>query len=109
MAGCGVDMGGDDIGLTGAYYRISTCEASDKYVDPDTWLASASQKQGSWWPEWVRWLDAHSSSARGHMSFRPELPGRQSAGNVQIQNGLTSSSFLNALVASFNPFDLLLS
>ena len=51
-------------GKTGAYYRISTCDASDKYVDPDTWLASASQKQGSWWPEWVHWLDAHSSSAR---------------------------------------------
>jgi polyhydroxyalkanoate synthase subunit PhaC len=51
-------------GKAGAYYRISTCDASDRYVDPDTWLASASQKQGSWWPEWVRWLDAHSSSVR---------------------------------------------
>lgn len=48
----------------GTYYRISTCEASAKYVDPDTWLASATLQQGSWWPEWVRWLDAHSSSAR---------------------------------------------
>lgn len=35
----------------GAYYRISTCKASEQYVDPDTWLASATQKQGSWWPE----------------------------------------------------------
>jgi polyhydroxyalkanoate synthase len=51
-------------GKTGAYYRISTCDASDKYVDPDTWLASASQRQGSWWPEWVRWLDAHSSTVK---------------------------------------------
>ncbi|UGA41488.1 alpha/beta fold hydrolase [Bradyrhizobium quebecense] len=51
-------------GKAGAYYRISTCDASDKYVDPDTWLASASQKQGSWWPEWIRWLDAHSSFVR---------------------------------------------
>ena len=56
-------------GKAGAYYRISTCDASDKYVDPDTWLASASQKQGSWWPEWVRWLDAHSSSVRVAPSF----------------------------------------
>ena len=48
----------------GAYYRVSTCDPSDKYVDPDTWLASASKKQGSWWPEWIRWLDAHSSSVR---------------------------------------------
>jgi polyhydroxyalkanoate synthase len=51
-------------GKAGAYYRIRRCEACDRYVDPDTWLASASQKQGSWWPEWVRWLDAHSSSVR---------------------------------------------
>lgn len=56
-------------GKAGAYYRISTCDASDQYVDPDTWLASASQKQGSWWPEWVRWLDAHSSSVRVTPSF----------------------------------------
>ena len=81
-------------GKAGAYYRVSTCDPSDKYVDPDTWLASASQKQGSWWPEWIRWLDAHSSSVRvtpsflsntdgglppmvrhlGHMSFRPDTP-----------------------------------
>ncbi len=48
----------------GAHYRISKCNASDKYIDPDTWLASATQRQGSWWPEWVLWLDARSSSAR---------------------------------------------
>jgi polyhydroxyalkanoate synthase len=52
------------LGKPGAYYRISTCDGSDKYIDPDTWLASASQKQGSWWPEWVRWLDSHSSPVR---------------------------------------------
>jgi polyhydroxyalkanoate synthase len=62
-------------GKAGAYYRISTSDASDKYVDPDTWLASASQKQGSWWPEWVRWLDAHSSSVRVTPSFLPNSAG----------------------------------
>ncbi len=56
-------------GKAGAYYRISACGASDQYVDPDTWLASASQEQGSWWPEWVRWMDAHSSSVRVTPSF----------------------------------------
>lgn len=56
-------------GETGAFYRISTCDASGKYIDPDTWLASASQRQGSWWPEWIRWLDAHSSSVRIAPSF----------------------------------------
>jgi polyhydroxyalkanoate synthase len=56
-------------GKAGAYYRIRRCEACDQYVDPDTWLASASQEQGSWWPEWLRWLDAHSSSVRITSSF----------------------------------------
>ena len=53
----------------GAYYRVSTCDPQDQYVDPDTWLASAAQKPGSWWPEWVRWLDAHSSSVKVTPSF----------------------------------------
>ncbi|MTV15470.1 MULTISPECIES: alpha/beta fold hydrolase [Bradyrhizobium] len=57
----------------GAYYRVSTCDPLDKYVDPDTWLASASQKEGSWWPEWVRWLDAHSSQVRVTPSFRSNV------------------------------------
>ena len=56
-------------GKAGAYYRISTCDASDKYVDPDTWLASSSLKQGSWWPEWIRWLDSRSSPVRVMPSF----------------------------------------
>ncbi|MGB8398937.1 PHA/PHB synthase family protein [Bradyrhizobium sp.] len=56
-------------GKPGAYYRVCACAASDKYVDPDTWFVSAPCQQGSWWPEWVRWLDAHSSSARAAPSF----------------------------------------
>ena len=51
-------------GKAGAYYRISTCDHDGKYVDPDTWLASAARRRGSWWPEWLRWLDAHSSTVR---------------------------------------------
>ena len=54
----------------GAYYRVRACDPSDKYIDPDTWLASATRKQGSWWPEWIRWLDAHSSSVRVAPTFR---------------------------------------
>jgi polyhydroxyalkanoate synthase len=56
-------------GKAGTYYRVSTCEASEKYVDPDSWLASAARRQGSWWPEWVRWLDARSSSVTIAPSF----------------------------------------
>ena len=31
-----------------------------KAETPDTWLESATQHQGSWWPEWRKWLDAYS-------------------------------------------------
>ena len=27
--------------------------------DPETWLASASEMAGSWWPDWQRWILAH--------------------------------------------------
>ena len=41
-------------------FRVMTKKASDHYVDPATWLVQASQKQGSWWPEWAAWLDTRS-------------------------------------------------
>ena len=41
-------------------FRVMTKTASDRYVDPETWLVQASQKQGSWWPEWAAWLNARS-------------------------------------------------
>ena len=60
-------------GKAGAYYRVSTCDPSDKYVDPDTWLDSASQKQGSWWPEWIAgWtLTPPLSELRRHFCQTP--------------------------------------
>ncbi len=27
-----------------------------KYVAPDVWLEQAPRQEGSWWPEWTRWL-----------------------------------------------------
>jgi polyhydroxyalkanoate synthase subunit PhaC len=42
-------------------YRVSTFAHDTSYVDPDTWLARTTPAQGSWWPEWVRWLKAGSN------------------------------------------------
>jgi polyhydroxyalkanoate synthase len=36
------------------------------YVDPDTWLATATAKPGSWWLEWAEWLDRQASGARAN-------------------------------------------
>jgi polyhydroxyalkanoate synthase len=37
-----------------------TRQYDGKYVDPDAYLALAEQKDGSWWPEWHRWLASRS-------------------------------------------------
>jgi polyhydroxyalkanoate synthase len=43
-------------------YRVATKEADERYVDADTWLTKAAEKDGSWWPEWIAWLDARSGA-----------------------------------------------
>jgi polyhydroxyalkanoate synthase subunit PhaC len=46
------------------HYRVATKGADDRYVDPEVWLKTTPISEGSWWPEWVAWLDARSD-ARG--------------------------------------------
>ncbi|MCZ7563170.1 MAG: alpha/beta fold hydrolase [Burkholderiales bacterium] len=41
-------------------YRVTTRPYDGKYADPDTFLAQAARKDGSWWPEWDAWLNARS-------------------------------------------------
>jgi polyhydroxyalkanoate synthase len=45
-------------------YRVTTRSATDRYLDPETWFESVAPKDGSWWPEWVAWLDDHSGAPR---------------------------------------------
>jgi polyhydroxyalkanoate synthase len=41
-------------------YRARLREAGQPYTGPDEWYATTEAKEGSWWPEWGRWLDARS-------------------------------------------------
>jgi polyhydroxyalkanoate synthase subunit PhaC len=41
-------------------YQVATRHESDRYVDADTWQSMVAVQEGSWWPEWQRWLAGHS-------------------------------------------------
>ena len=53
-------------------------------ADPEAWLAQAKEHKGSWWPRWMKWLDAHSGGTRkapakpGNAKYKPieAAPGR---------------------------------
>src|ERR1019366_3204230 len=47
-------------GHVGHSYQIMTKPKAGRYLDPTAWADAAPPKQGSWWPEWAAWLDAHS-------------------------------------------------
>ncbi|SUZ31119.1 Poly(3-hydroxyalkanoate) polymerase subunit PhaC [Roseibaca ekhonensis] len=38
------------------HFHIHTTRDADKTMDPDDWVATATQQEGSWWPEWTAWL-----------------------------------------------------
>jgi polyhydroxyalkanoate synthase subunit PhaC len=49
-----------EIGHKGRSYQIMTRVPHGAYVDPGTWVATAPQKNGSWWPELTDWLAQRS-------------------------------------------------
>jgi len=68
----------------GHSYRIRTTAAHDSYTGSDEWLKAVQPSEGSWWPEWTKWLAARSgepfapppmgnSATAGHRL--PEAPG----------------------------------
>jgi polyhydroxyalkanoate synthase len=44
----------------GRSYQVMTTSNVDRYADPDAWAAAAPRKEGSWWAEWVAWLERRS-------------------------------------------------
>jgi polyhydroxyalkanoate synthase len=63
---------------------VATKAAEDHYIDPEIWFRTTPVKEGSWWPEWIAWLDTHSGVSvapprmgRGLVAYAPlcEAPG----------------------------------
>jgi polyhydroxyalkanoate synthase subunit PhaC len=58
-----------DPGQAKGSFQVLTRSSTGHYLDPDTWTRIAPRFEGSWWPEWVRWLASHS----GELTASPAL------------------------------------
>ncbi len=41
-------------------FRVRVKTEQDLYLDPEAWLSATPSQEGSWWPEWTRWLEERS-------------------------------------------------
>jgi polyhydroxyalkanoate synthase len=60
-------------GHKGRSYRILTIPDDSPTIDADAYLERASLHDGSWWPEWQRWLATHSGSPVAPTPIRQAL------------------------------------
>lgn len=49
-------------GRKGRRVQIATRRKYDNYVAPDEWVQQTPTAEGSWWPAWTEWLEAHSEA-----------------------------------------------
>jgi polyhydroxyalkanoate synthase len=69
-------------------FQVMTKRPEDRYLDPDTFLARASQQPGSWWPQWSAWLASRSGA--------PVRAGRPWAGGLEPLGDAPGSYVLQA-------------
>jgi polyhydroxyalkanoate synthase len=57
----------------GHSYRVRTKPADAVYTGPDEWLKTVESVEGSWWPEWTKWLAIQSGepSEPPRMGIKP--------------------------------------
>ncbi|HEY4986518.1 MAG TPA: alpha/beta fold hydrolase [Bradyrhizobium sp.] len=51
-------------GQPGHVFQIMTKDKHAPYIGPDEWVKAAPRSEGSWWPEWSRWLSVRSGELR---------------------------------------------
>ncbi len=52
-------------------YRVLCRPAGGHYIPHQRWLNEADERQGSWWPTWIEWLDARCSGQDRPPSIGP--------------------------------------
>ena len=60
-------------------HQIATRHPGERYRDPDRWVAETPVTDGSWWPAWDAWLDAHSIG-----ETPPPTMGNETAGYAPV-------------------------
>jgi polyhydroxyalkanoate synthase subunit PhaC len=68
-----------ELGRADRFHQAMTKKAEDRYVDPDTWLATAPRHDGSWWPTLAAWLGANSGAPA-----KPPPMGDSSSGHAAL-------------------------
>jgi polyhydroxyalkanoate synthase len=73
MSSCEVQFvltsGGHNAGIVsepghkGRHYYTSLQRQGECYIDPDRWIELAQERDGSWWEEWMRWIERHDAGA----------------------------------------------
>jgi polyhydroxyalkanoate synthase len=74
--------GGHNVGIVsepgheGRRFALHTTAAGDPWLDADSWIEVAEQREGSWWPAWAQWLSARSTGTVAARAVEPvdELP-----------------------------------
>jgi polyhydroxyalkanoate synthase len=74
LAACDVTFvltsGGHNAGIVsepghrGRHYYSAARHRGECYIDADTWVEQAAEHKGSWWPEWLAWLEAETGGGR---------------------------------------------
>ncbi|HXZ00322.1 MAG TPA: alpha/beta fold hydrolase [Stellaceae bacterium] len=65
--------GGHNVGILGLperrqslparSFRIAGRPEHGHHPDPESWIAAAERREGSWWPAWISWLGGRSGKA----------------------------------------------
>ena len=46
------------------HFYVAARHRGDIYVDADRWIELAEEREGSWWPEWLAWLEREGGGAQ---------------------------------------------